>query len=397
MMHHRQAATDGTGRALTRRGFLGASVAGGAALGSFGPLGSVLGRPPSAARPDANCFTKNDNARLNGLRVFQNASPPATDGDELAYKYWPCTDAAARPDFSASEWQGNKWHFVWANKAITGADGNPAPNQNPNPIQPPVITYNGHECRARYTTIAKANAATQSFIRYSLGMPNYTAPWVAAGGAAGDFAGYDDLAASPGSYFTSTAVFNGTTFQVMIDVPWLPSFRLADVAAPAPGIMLDYEEADNRTTAQSTAFLQAVANDCHGVGKQLFLYTNALNAPSLPSTGLDATNLPGLHANYLDYLDVFLWSGNEEGDIQQSYEDQIAVLGSSADYDKLVVLFELDGTTQADADTVHDILTDVAKPHPSAVIFWRAGATQGGACGSDVNDKISRVCFGAPS
>lgn len=384
---------DGRRPTVSRRSFLGGTIGVGAAV-ALGTARSAGAGSPAAATPlTANCFGKADNARLDGLRVFRIAVPPADDTVDATYTHWPLTDATTRADFSASTWSGNKWHYVWSNRATTG------PNHNPNPIPPPVVTYLGKECRTQYSSIALANAATQGFIRYTLGRSDYADPWVDAGGAASDFVPYSDYTTNPAAYFTTPVTFNGHDYQVSTDVPLLPAFRLVDVHPATPGVFLDYEVADRRSTAESTAFVQDIADDLHDAGRQLFLFTDPLNGPSQPNTGLTSANLPALSRDYIDILGVYLVRlSGQTVDFQQSYDDQIDVLrgpsgAETVAYDRLSVVFDVDtNSTSADATIVHSILTD-PDPHPTVLTFF-SDPVAGGACGSALNDKIAIACFG---
>ncbi len=354
-------------------------------------------------------------------RIFRNANPPAHA--DAAYAYWPCTDATSMmANMNGSRWTGNAWLYVWANRAMTP---NPAQsgtfNTKPNMIQSlscdGKLVFDGVSTyRCVYSTYEKANAATQSLIRYWLGRSDFAAPWVEAGGAASDFVFVSELYADvtsgkPSAYFTTC--IPGHPHQVMQDIPWLPStltggagsFTRATAMAgrigQVPGVVLDYEVQDGRSTAMSPAFLRALCDDIHTAtpAGKLFIRTNPLdrlNAGQI-ATGLDADNLPAVLA-HTDYLSVKLWSRNTQGDLAQSYAAQMAMLkGTSGsqpvDYAKLVILFELNCTLD-DARFVHTLLTGSADTSPQAIMYWAHGATELGAAGARTRDLILTTLLG---
>ena len=387
----------------------------------------------------------------NGIRVFRITNPPSNDtsGAIGNYQTWPVTDAVTALDGSVtSTWTGggmlnnwpvDAWFFVWANRK---AD----PGQTvigPNPIQGPPIYHpdNGRECRASFTTYAKANAATQCLIRYWLGRSDYMAPWLAISGTStDDFVFYADLAASPATYFTvAHHVANAhdtANYMVMKDRPWLPSavdaasgvtYQRANMMRGtnlnrlpagmyAPGVVLDYEVGDDRSTGVggskndpngSLNFLKRLYEDIHATvdsngqpqaPAQLALYTDPLNGASMPSSGLDATNLPAICRSYVDYLPITLWHGNAEGSLIQSYVNQIKMLKNTAKnplpFAKLYLVFDLNGTTAANARLAHVLLQHGALPTPMAppaVMFWNDGAAN---CVAATNNLMSLVLTG---
>ncbi|WP_353227621.1 hypothetical protein [Novosphingobium sp.] len=364
----------------------------------------------------ADCIAGN-----NGLlgpagtwRVFQNAQPPADNAHDTASTYptFPCTDAFSwRQDVNAgmntSTWTGgNGWMYVWANRANKVAKvtaGNQFLQLKPNPIQNPTPIYNNLECRVEYTTVAKANAATRSLIRYWLGRADYAQPWIDAGGLASDFVFYSHLLDYPERYFTRVVTAQNVSYQVMTDIPWLPStivggqgsFTRATMMsgnqARVPGIVLDYEVNDYRSNQVTTLFLNAVAADIHGAGAKLFLWTNPLNRTA-NTHGLDFVNLPAIVTKTCDLTSVQLWSGNTGENVAQSYQNQIAMIkgyacNGTVPYDRLVVVLDLK-TTLADAQFVNNLLRGPAASNPQALCFWRNGLNQGGACGTTANNQI---------
>ena len=381
---------------MHRRNFL-TAMAGGIAACSLGAW--------STGAHAANCITGNSGllGASGTRRVFQNVNPPAANAYAVtqAYPDWPCTDIFnSGSNMNTSTWSGNAWLSVWANRAMTPNAAQPNPgNQKPNLIQSGG-GFDGTANRVQYSTYEKANAATQSLIRYWLGMSTYADPWVAAGGRASDFVYFSQLVANPGAYFTGTA--NG--YPVMTDIPWLPSTptgtfgsftratAMAGHTAQVPGVVLDYEVQDGRSTRAAPAFLAAIYADVKAAGAKLFIRTNALDTLNTPGTesGLTAWNLAGVLQN-TDYLSVLVWSGNWQGNVAESYLQQIEMLKGptctgSVDFTKLVIVFEL-GTTLNDAQFVNNLLTGAPAANPQAILFWPNGKTLGGACGTGANPE----------
>jgi hypothetical protein len=269
-------------------------------------------------------------------------------------------------------------------------------------------------------------------------------PWLRiAGTSAGDFVFYSQLSANPAAYFTGTfAVANQrstTTYSIMTDRPWLPSapvtrsnpnglYQRAFMmpAEPkyqaAPGIALDYEVADGRTTGVGASandpngalnFIAALHDDIHATADsrgraqtpgQLVLFTDALNAPSMAASGLDASNLYTICQSHVDLMSVQLFGDNREGSIPASYADQIGVLKAGAlkaggkagiPYSKLFLTFDVAGAKPGDALFAHQLLSQGAASSPasapSTVWFWNDGAA---ACSSAANAQISTVLQG---
>lgn len=378
---------------MSRRTVTAAALAGAAALGG-------CTRPDLEPEVGPHCFgAEPHNGRLDGLRVFQQAFPPLDNGPSRDYPYWPCTDAATAQDFGRSSWTGgNIWAFLWANRCNEANVW----NAKPNPLAFPRERVGELECRSVFTSHAKANAATRCQIRFMLGMEpgDYREPWLRLDGtSSADFIADADFRARPGTYCRTNNTWEGETYRVMTDKVLLPGSRLTDGANAGNrvGVVLDYEVQDSRSPEVTEAFLHALAHDFEGTGKKLALLTNPLNAPTQQHTGCTPENIPRIFAD-VDYLTIFLWSGNPERSIPASYAAQVAMLGplADADYDKVIVDFELGepGPTLDDAAWLHRTLHGPGN-HPDKVMFWRNYASQGGDCDTDVNQKISTVCFGS--
>jgi hypothetical protein len=431
-----------------RRRLLGMIAAGAACAG----LG-LTGRVDAAAT--AACPADDSATNPLGIRVFRTANPPADNSPSAiaAYAAWPATDLVSSQAVSttsgwtnggaANNWPLSAWYFVWANRA---AD----PRQSvlgPNPIQGPAIVdpVTGCECRVNFTSIAKANAATQSLIRYWLGRSDYMAPWLAiAGTSPADFVYYRDLAANPSAFFKSTFkvanAHQNTTYRVMVDRPWLPSapvtrfnpngvFQRAYMMrgsagsrqppyANAPGVLLDFEVGDGRTPGTGASakdpegtlnFLRRLHDDLHakadstGQGQipaQLALFTDALNARSSGAHGLDASNIPLICRNYVDLMPILVSGAGVEKDLQASYFNQLKLLrklqSDAIPFAKIMAIFDLANSSRSDALFMHDQLrAGVAGPAPNgpaSLYVWNNLMTN---CASTTTEKLAWLLKGA--
>ncbi len=419
-------------------------LAGGAASALLAAAGPAL---------SAGCLSERG-ANPNGWRVFRATNPPLSNAVATISNFasWPCTDAVSSDwDSTTSTWSGggplnnwpiNAWFYVWANRAASPSQA----TLPPNPLQSPAITHpgSGYECRVNYTSIAKANAATQCLVRYWLGRSDYMQPWLRIGGTSpGDFVTYKQLQQNPAAYFTATFkvanAHENVIYATMTDRPWLPSAPVSKAnpnglyqrafmmpaQSPyqnAPGLVLDYEVQDGRSTGVGASagdpngslnFIKALHADTHAVadsnGKQqaparLALFTNPLNAPTMPQSGLDASNLYKICQNYADLISIQLFGGAQEGSFSASYADQIALLkagavksgGSGAiPYGKLILTFDVSGARAADAVFAHNLLQQGATTSPptapQAVWFWNDGASD---CATATNAQITTVLQG---
>lgn len=355
---------------------------------------------------DGQAFVQAHNAFLDGLQVWWSSIPPDSDAEDLDFKYYPGTDyASMNSDYVDSTWDlGDKWYTLWGSRFNYGT----AFNTKPNILPSPQINSGSRECRSVFTTRQKAEAALKSQIRHLCGLSSGTvqAPWIAAGGIAGDLIAEQDLRDNPETYFTTAWTHDSTTYMVMVDKVLLPTALLGDGPNPSntKGIRLDYEVQDDRTEAQTTALITDVAGVLHTAGYELSLFTNALNAPSLPKSGIGA-NLPTLFG-LADKMVVWIWGSNAEGSVAASYDNQIATLGTltTPDWAKIWLFFEIapdggfggngQGTTIADAEFAYDKLHEPGTDHPTGVEFWRRTAAMGGSQDRLVNRKVSMVCFG---
>lgn len=296
----------------------------------------------------AECFGPSDRSIVP---VWQQAPPPRVDG-QRNYRFYPVDVAATaqldrlrdtRSSVSGAFWQ-------WSNHGPRRTDGGFKGN----------ITPGAYGVQVRFSSNEAADACTMAQTSALLGID-----------PRGDIA-RGHLKS------TSTPQTSDTLDLCMLPDATLPS---------KDGVVLDYEVQDDRTAEQTKVFLSAWAALVKHAGHEAILYPNALDAPSQKRT-----NLPAVAADVAKSFDkvfVLLWSKNAQHDIARSFALQAETYKAPAD--KLLVAFELAGTSLGEARAVHDIL---AADKASGVSFWRNHAEQGGACDTDVNQKIACITQG---
>lgn len=321
------------------------------------------------------CFTAADNRNL-AFDVVEAAPPPT--GDERSYPYYPLTAAATMDIAKLRERRGTPfatYWFLWANRcpAAVRSNGNCGWNPKGNPLFPPLQSA-GAEVRSFFSSVDRADACTLAQASAAMGDDSRTID--------GDLQRNELRGAHRSDDLASLA-----TEGKLHDVCMLPDAPLIDTVK---GIVLDYEAQDGRSPAQTRTFLLRFAALVARHKRQVILYSTPLDAPTQRYTGLDADNIPDV-AHAFDRIAVMLWSGNRQGDIERSLNSQLQLLGPEVRPQKMIALFELRGTTLADAGKLHGWL---AAGKFGGVMFWRNLSKQGGSCDSDVNRKIACVVFG---
>lgn len=333
---------------------------------------AALPQTPVRARelPAPACFSAADNRRLPFAVIQQ--TPPATPRARQ-WAYYPLTGLVtmqlARLGDTPAGIDGYFLH--WANRStapVADATGRMTARK-PN-LQPSALGLR-HQ-RTAFTSIGLADACT-------------LAQGAALLGARADAPVRSDLVLVHEADVPDRGETGAPDTCVLPDAP---------IPATAGGIMLDYEVADGHTPQQTRDLLLAYARMVHRAGRSALLLLDPFNAPSQALTGIGAGNAAAI-VNAFDLTGLMLWSGNAEHDIRASYRAQRALIaaGGTADPNRLVINFELNGTSIEDALAVHDIvLTD----HLHGVMFWRNRGRQGGDCSTPVNRKIAAVVFGSP-
>jgi hypothetical protein len=331
----------------------------------------AAGASPGLADPA--CFSAADNARLD-FAVIEQAPPPAPHS-RRPYAYYPQTGVTTKQIAALARAPRGLagYYYHWANRsnaALTGANGaavsrklNFAPSMDGRRRQ-----------RTAFTSVARANACTLAQAASLLGHADQAAR----------------LAAGQGMTVVSEAQAPdvgeaGPADRCVVAAGTLP--------AQATGIVLDYEVQDGRDPATTERFLKAYAELVHAAGRHAILLVNPLDSPGEQKfTGVVAANASRIVALF-DRTLLVVWSGNVEHSLADSYAAQMAIVraGGPVDTRRLLIDFELAGTTIEDARFVH---AAIMRDKLGGVLFWRNHARQGGDCNSAVNQRIAAVAWG---
>lgn len=254
------------------------------------------------------------------------------------------------------------------------------------------ISYGGNSvpCRHEFTSLAKAQLASRLQWLFSLGMPlGQLQDMAAAGGL--QFIPHATLAANPAAYFTEASVFGPGSWRVSRDIIYIPTWRICD--AGGEGIVADYEVQDGRTEAQTTAYVEQFAQDCHDYGYKAYLYSNPLNAAVQQYSGI-GDNVPDLHAA-CDFMGPAVYARVPEGanGILQAYDNQIAMFGGGIDFDKIALTVGIglypNATSLSDMQGLN---ANMVGDGVAMAMIWRYYAPQGGV--TEVNDRLSALLYG---
>lgn len=314
---------------------------------------SSLGLMAATEDRSAQCFTAD---RVPDFDIQQQAPPPLSDHEDR-YSFYPATSVASMniDRLNASTAHLPQYYWQWSNHGPRRVEkGNLGPGVPP-----------GGAVQIDFSDSQKADACTLVQTAMLLGRDEFARSLAQHSGLTliGD--------PSSGAYTDSCPVAK---------VVLKPSIT---------GIVLDYEVQDGRTPAQTLSFLTRYADFVHSANKQVILYTNPLDAPSQPKTGINASNAPALMRAF-DQMSVVLWGGNKQHDFTASFNAQWAILGQP-DPDKTLIVFDLNKSTLQDAKTVRQLAKDHKIRHLN---LWRDYASQGGACDTPVNQKIACLAFG---
>jgi hypothetical protein len=317
------------------------------------------------------CFTERDNAALS-FEVIQQAPPPVKDS--ARYDFYPLTGVASMQlgSLSAAKPNYSLYYFQWANRStatLVNARGQDV-------VRKPNFQQAGGRLRQQrtpFSSVAQANACTLAQTANALGLTPDAERYAAAGNIR---LVKETEQADRGATGPSDVCVIGT----------------GTMPRSAAGVLLDYEVQDKRSGEEALAFLTVYTDLVHRAGRKAILLINPVNAPSQIYTGINASNAHAI-VGLFDRTTIFLWSRNREGDMLASYRAQKAVIeaGGAFDGSRILIDFELMGTSLADAQLVRRLIID---DHLAGVLFWRNYAQQGGPCTSDANMKIATVAFG---
>lgn len=348
----------------------GPRIIGWAALACAG-LACAIVPLAGATAPGADCFSAADNARLR-FEAYQQAPPPR---DGVRYPHYPLSAAVSgQLGRLASAPKGiQTWYYHWANRAATplvGAGGRQIVRKLN--IEPSWTGNRRH--RSAFSSIDRANACTLAQAASLLGQDARARRY----------------ARDAGITLVNETALPDAAPPSPADTCVLASGRLPPRAS---GIMLDYEVQDGRTPSMTEAFLAAYAKLVHAAGKQVMLLVNPLDSQGQQRfTGVTAENAHRIVALF-ERTTLVLWSGNAQKSLPASYAAQMSIVkaGGPVDTRRLLVDFELAGTTLDDARFVREA---IIRDGLAGVMFWRNYAVQGGSCAAPVNQRIAAIAFG---
>ena len=306
------------------------------------------------------------------FRVFQQAPPPQRR--DAGYVHYPLTDAATMQlgKLATAKRGVGLWYFQWGNRSnapLYNTAGKLVPRK-PN-FQPASGELRSQ--RTPFTTVDRANACTLAQTARLLGED--------AKGA--------EIAQKAGLPLVAEREHQDVGSVGPADLCLLAEGRLPRKAA---GVFLDYEVGDGRTPEQSLEFLRRFAELVHGAGRKAGVMINPLDAPSQVWTGITGPVARELVSQF-DYTTIWLWARNAQGSLPASYDRQMELLrqGGKVDGKRVLALFELANTSEADARFVHDA---IRRDGLAGAMLWRNRAVQGGPCDSPVNRKTALLVFG---
>lgn len=318
------------------------------------------------------CFTSLDNKRLS-FQVIQQTPPPTVDA--TYYPYYPLTAAASMQLGSLALGQPgvDTWYFQWANRSnapLYNARGKLVPRKAN--FQPHIGASRVQ--RTAFSSLAKADACTLAQTASILQRPAMAAK--IARSAKVTLVSESHQADGAGQGPNDTCV-------------------LADGTLPkaSKGILLDFEPQDGRSASQTLAFMKQFTKMVRSAGRKSMLLLDPFDAPTQIYTGISASNANSIVAMF-DLTAIMLWSRSKQKSLQASYEAQMAMIrsGGPVDGQRLLINFDLAGTSEADARFVRKVILE---DKLAGVMFWRNWAKQGGSCETDVNRKIASIVFEA--
>jgi hypothetical protein len=316
-------------------------------------------------------FEPNAAAPLAPLMVMELAPPPVDPQENKSeYAYGPVTDSVSQnvDAQNDSTWTGRNWAMVWANRARVPAGGPPL---RPNPITPAIVDGQGHNCATEFSTVARANAATQAQVLYILGAPPsvWQAPLKAAGVTA---LTWDQLNAHPDTYFTTWSQ-DGSS-KVTVDKMVVPQA----VSTSASGIEIDYEVQDGRPPFEGEGLLVNLGAAIRSYGLKAYLYTNPWESDETPLNGFTLAGMNQIKANF-DYISLFVWGGQNQCEINSAGFDQaITFLKSTSgtlNYGQFVLTIDLLNCSKLDALAIYN---HMKVNHFAGYMLWPDGAIMGG-------------------
>jgi hypothetical protein len=308
---------------------------------------------------------------------------------QKGYLYFPQSNCTPLDLTSAmtSKWtDGQIVHRIWANRWNGGK------NKSPNPIRPTIRTSNGTECRLEYTSIAKADAATEA----------ETAATLTYG--AHDLHGFGYLDWTEAAGMPDSSVYDYTTFKanadalctkpsgsylLATDVVVLPVADVNNVpVVPREGVEVDYEVQDNHSVAQTNAVLAALSQMVHQKAYAFSFYTNPLDGPMLRCcSGIDPTNVDYIQS-LVDRFGILVWQYNGQKSMVQSLSDQMNEF-QDPNFSKMVLIVDM-AMSVDNARLMRQAITQTY-PFSGISVWFDKGVNLKGTCSSDPNQVLGII------
>lgn len=389
----------------------------------------IVEAPPSSTPILPGYFTANTIAAVtantnmgSGFRVYQQAAPPTSNTiDNTTYAFFPVSDCSTQQVDSCqsgvtSETTIRNHHWFWQMRSIVSSPYNTKPN-----ILPPGSNSTSHNVvlttsvpprnGVQYSTVTKADAATECMIRYSLGYANtvlgsnsltrgYLDVATAAGFNANDVVTWNYAYNNQSALFSSSGTYAGQVWNTCLDKIILPNSRIYD-APMGRGIVLDSEAQDGRSPSQLLAQLQTLAAICAYRGFEFLVYPNSLNQAGAIWTGYSANNLYQICSTPNVKLCITAYKGNIYNNIDTSISNQLSLLtGPSGNvainYSNLLITCGMgsgsDSLTTSDASIINGYL----KRGMLGAMIWRNFGQPGGALSTSYNQALATI-LGLPT
>jgi hypothetical protein len=326
------------------------------------------------------------NAQISpaGWNVIQQTPPSATEQAEASFDYYPVTACGSgnvqKAVVSTASGQCSFAAWIWDNRYCCGHAKGAG-----NPINPAVFVGNTR-CFAYFTTLARANDATEAQSAYALGYSASTYNAYATNDGMPNAVPYSTFVANAASYCNSR---DATGQLVATDTVILPNETLADLSVIAPnGVVLDVESHDGRSGATELTLVQTIAALAHAAGTRLTIYTNPMENKDFKNNGIfpygnSQWNTDAIAAA-ADYFSFFLWHGTQFSTFEQELSFDESQFQSFLPAKTLIQWDLQNGPAQA--CSIYDTATANGV---AGVSFFPDGATLGNPSPSDpVNEQL---------
>jgi hypothetical protein len=376
----------------------------------LGCLGD-LPRPPDPPEPALPAFfDPKAAAGLAPLMILRSGNPPASNSvDHTSYIYGPLSTARSSgiPHLNSSTWTssnpGQEFMIsIWGNRQ-QGMSGKAFLKFN-NLNAPPIKDSSGIAVGTEYTTVAKANAATEAAILHAVGASSgvWERPLVRSGICAVfpctdiEAVPWTTANADPATYFPHTAQNRkGHVAHDAFIIP--PESYISNGKAFA--LAIDYEVDDLRPclgTGSTDEFIAHIAQEIHGYGKKLVVLTDPWDSGVSARNGFCLEAMNHIVAN-VDWLNNTLSSKNNSGSISQEFYNGLTFMAGVSgvlDRNKVLVSYLTGGTTEADTLTIHNLQLTTPVAGYDVVAYYAIQGQAAQCTSNSSNKKLSLLLWG---